>query len=121
MNLHRLLQQRVATNRPIRIGIIGAGAFGSAFLAQARLTPGMQVVSIAELDLDKATRVCLSAGWPREAIGTGGSTAQINAGMTKGMVTLTGDSSRDYGEGRCRNPPRLDGPGKRQARGHGQR
>ena len=38
MNLHRLLQQRLAAGRPVRVGLIGAGKFGSMFLAQAPRT-----------------------------------------------------------------------------------
>jgi predicted homoserine dehydrogenase-like protein len=31
MNLYRLLQQRAAGGRPVRVGLIGAGKFGSMF------------------------------------------------------------------------------------------
>ena len=34
MSLHAQLQRRAAENRPIRIGLIGAGKFGSMYLAQ---------------------------------------------------------------------------------------
>jgi len=47
MSLYGLLQQRQAANKPIRIGIIGAGTFSSAFLNQARVTPGLQVVCLS--------------------------------------------------------------------------
>ena len=40
MNLHRLLQQRAAAGRPVRVGLIGAGKFGSMFLAQVPTMPG---------------------------------------------------------------------------------
>jgi predicted homoserine dehydrogenase-like protein len=43
VNLARLLKRRAAENRPIRVGVIGAGKFSSMFLAQVRTTPGMQV------------------------------------------------------------------------------
>jgi len=36
MNLYRLLSQRAADNKPLRVPLIGAGKFGSMFLAQAR-------------------------------------------------------------------------------------
>jgi predicted homoserine dehydrogenase-like protein len=29
MNLHRLLQQRAVAGQPVRVGLIGAGKFGS--------------------------------------------------------------------------------------------
>ena len=39
MNLHTLLRNRAADGEPIRVGVIGAGKFGTMFLAQARTTP----------------------------------------------------------------------------------
>ncbi len=35
MNLHKLLAAREAEKKPVRIGVIGAGKFGSMYLAQA--------------------------------------------------------------------------------------
>jgi predicted homoserine dehydrogenase-like protein len=32
MNLHRLLQEREAASRPVRVVLIGAGKFGSMYL-----------------------------------------------------------------------------------------
>ena len=39
MNLHRMLLERAATGRPLGVALIGAGKFGSMYLAQARHTP----------------------------------------------------------------------------------
>ena len=36
MNLSTLLEERAADGHPVRIGLIGAGKFGSMVLAQAR-------------------------------------------------------------------------------------
>ena len=94
MSLYGLLQQREKTGRPIRIGIIGAGTFSTAFLAQVRLTPGMQLVGIAELDLEKAMQACLRTGWPKEVLSFGDSTAAINDGARKGKIVLTGNSEQ---------------------------
>ncbi len=66
MNLHHLLQARAAENRPIRIALVGAGKFGSMFLAQARLTPGFQVAIVADLNVAKARESLQSTGWPAE-------------------------------------------------------
>jgi predicted homoserine dehydrogenase-like protein len=46
MNLSSLLAARTATGKPIRIGLIGAGKFGSMVLAQAKHIPGYQIVGI---------------------------------------------------------------------------
>jgi predicted homoserine dehydrogenase-like protein len=94
MSLYGLLKQREKTGRPIRIGIIGAGTFSTAFLAQVRLTPGMQLVGIAELDLEKAKQACLRTGWPKEVLSFGDSTAAINDGARKGKIVLTGNSEQ---------------------------
>ena len=44
MNLHRMLQARADERRPLRVGLIGAGKFGTMYLAQAKHTPGIHVV-----------------------------------------------------------------------------
>jgi predicted homoserine dehydrogenase-like protein len=94
MSLYRSLQEREAAKKPVRIGIIGAGTFGSMFLAQARQTPGMKLVGIAELDLEKATQTCLEAGWPREAIGCESSAGAITDGADKGRIILTDNAEQ---------------------------
>jgi predicted homoserine dehydrogenase-like protein len=63
MNLYRLLQQRVAAGKPVRIGLIGAGKFGSMFLAQVPSTPGIEIAVIADLSPDRAKEACRRVGW----------------------------------------------------------
>jgi len=92
MSLYGLLQQRQSANKPIRIGIIGAGTFSSAFLNQARITPGLRVVSIADLDVEKAKQACLGVGFQVEEIGVANSPWIINDGAAKGKVMLTADA-----------------------------
>ena len=47
MNLHAMLRARSAAGRPVTVGLIGAGKFGTMFLAQVRRTPGMHLVALA--------------------------------------------------------------------------
>jgi predicted homoserine dehydrogenase-like protein len=63
MNLHRLLQQRGAAGRPIRVGLIGAGKFGSMFLNQVPTMPGLEIAVIADLDPERARAACQKVGW----------------------------------------------------------
>src|SRR5947207_2600029 len=70
MNLHRLLDQRRAAGKPVRVTLIGAEKFGSMFLAQVPFTPGLEVVSIADLDPDRARQACRAVGWENERIAT---------------------------------------------------
>ena len=63
MNLYSKLQQRAADNKPIRIGLIGAGKFGSMYLAQIPRTPGVHLVGIADLNPDVARANLTRVGW----------------------------------------------------------
>jgi len=89
MSLYGLLEKRRVINRPIRIGVIGAGTFSSAFLNQGRRVAGMQVVSVADLDAEKAKRACIAAGWPEEVVGIVSSSSSINDGAARGKVMVT--------------------------------
>jgi predicted homoserine dehydrogenase-like protein len=66
MNLHAKLLQRQADNRPIRIGLIGAGKFGSMYLAQIPRTPGVHLVGIADLSPSAARQNLARVGWNLE-------------------------------------------------------
>jgi predicted homoserine dehydrogenase-like protein len=66
MNLHALLRNRAVDGEPIRVGVIGAGKFGTMFLAQARTTPGIHVVAVADLSGSRALRALRDAGWDEE-------------------------------------------------------
>ena len=88
MNLFRLLQERVAEGRPVTVGLIGAGKFGSMFLAQARTTPGLRVAAIADLDPDRTRAALAATGWPDEA----GRAASPAAAPKHGTIHLTDDA-----------------------------
>ncbi len=67
VNLHTKLLERDAAGRPVTVGLIGAGKFGTMFLSQARLTKGMHVVGVADLDVARARSQLNIANWPAEA------------------------------------------------------
>jgi predicted homoserine dehydrogenase-like protein len=89
MSLFALLKKRETINKPVRIGVIGAGTFSSAFLNQARRVPGMKVVCIADLDGEKAKRACIAVGWPKAAVEDAHSPSSINDGAARGKVMVT--------------------------------
>ena len=66
MSLFAKLQQRAADKRPIRIGLIGAGKFGSMYLAQVPRTPGVHLGAIADLSPDAARANLARVGWADE-------------------------------------------------------
>jgi predicted homoserine dehydrogenase-like protein len=67
LNLHTKLLEREAAGRPVTVAVIGAGKFGTMFLSQARLTQGMHVVAVADLDVGRARSQLKTAGWPDES------------------------------------------------------
>ncbi len=64
MNLSNLLLARESAGNPVTVGLIGAGKFGTMFLSQARLTKGLHIAGIADLDVSRASAQLRSAGWP---------------------------------------------------------
>src|SRR5262249_7951126 len=63
VNLHAMLLERQAAGRPVTVGLIGAGKFGTMFLSQVRLTDGMHLVAVADLDASRARCQLRTAGW----------------------------------------------------------
>ncbi len=82
MNLHRLLLQRAAEKKPLRVALIGAGKFGTMFLAQARRTPGIHVVAVADLVPQRARDSLARTGWEKERFGAGSLAAACKGGTT---------------------------------------
>jgi len=83
MNLSRLLEARAEAGSPVRVGIIGAGKFGTMFLAQARRTRGLHVVGIADLDVAKARANCRRGGWSAEQTGAVDLDQAVKTGTTR--------------------------------------
>ncbi|MFP6698315.1 MAG: Gfo/Idh/MocA family oxidoreductase, partial [Alphaproteobacteria bacterium] len=88
MNLSRLLAARAEMGKPVRVGLIGAGKFGSMFLAQARLTTGLHVLGIADLDVARAAANCRQVGWPEEQFAA----PSLDDAMANGATHIGDDS-----------------------------
>jgi len=69
MFIYQQLLERAEAGRPVRVGLIGAGKFGSMFLSQAPTTPGLTVSAIADLAPDRARAACRGVGWSDARIG----------------------------------------------------
>jgi predicted homoserine dehydrogenase-like protein len=67
VNLYSKLLEREAAGRPVTVGLIGAGKFGTMFLSQARLTRGLQVAAVIDLDVQRAKSQLNTAGWDASA------------------------------------------------------
>ena len=88
MYLYDHLLQRAAENKPVRVGLIGAGKFGSMFLSQVPTTPALSVSVIADLYPDGARAACEAVGWPESLIAATNFTDAAGAMMTSGAVDV---------------------------------
>ncbi len=66
MNLFSKLRERDAAGNPVRVGLIGAGKFGTMYLSQALRTPGIQVVGVVDLSPTRAMENLARVNWPKE-------------------------------------------------------
>ncbi|HRA24187.1 MAG TPA: Gfo/Idh/MocA family oxidoreductase, partial [Usitatibacteraceae bacterium] len=89
MNLHRLLQEREAASRPVRVVLIGAGKFGSMYLSQARRTPGIHLLAVADLDPARARASLVRTGWPDALLGA----KSLDAAARDRTTCLTDDAA----------------------------
>lgn len=82
MQLLDLLAARAAAGTPLRVGLIGAGKFGTMFLAQARRIAGLHVLGVADLSPERARAALRRAGWPEAQYAADSLGAALRAGGT---------------------------------------
>ena len=88
MNLSFKLKERAAAGRPIRIAQVGAGKFGTMFLSQVRLTPGMHLAGLADLMPGRARERLVGVGWPKEQIAA----RSLGEALKSGWTFVTDDA-----------------------------
>ncbi|NUZ06023.1 NAD(P)H-dependent oxidoreductase [Piscinibacter koreensis] len=82
MSLHARLRSRATENKPIRVGLIGAGKFGSMYLAQVPRTPGVHLAAVADLSPEAARRNLARVGWSVERSGATSIAEALETGAT---------------------------------------
>jgi predicted homoserine dehydrogenase-like protein len=82
MNLFAKLSARAQSGHPLRVGLIGAGKFGTMYLAQVPNTPGVHLAGIADLSLDNARKNLERVGWPSERYAAPSLDAALASGAT---------------------------------------
>ncbi len=88
MNLHQGLSRRAEEGHPVRVGMIGAGKFGTMFLSQVLFTPGIHVVGIADLAPDKVVPRVMRGGWTAERLGA----KSLDEALATGATCVTDDA-----------------------------
>ncbi len=89
MNLHRMLLERHSAGKPVTVGLIGAGKFGTMFMSQVRSTDGMHLVGVADLNTARARSQLAAGCWPAEQYGARTIDDAIKTGRT--VVTDNAD------------------------------
>lgn len=90
MNLYSLLQECDRAEKPIRVGIIGAGKFATMFMSQILRTPGITLVSVCDLNPERARNNLQAVGFSEQDIHAGG----LSGKGIKGKVLVTTDATR---------------------------
>jgi len=99
MNLQSLLAARVEAGKPVRVGLIGAGKFGSMFLAQVPALAGIEVPLICDRDIDRARAACRTVGWDAGRIARTQFSARGADACTDERVEVVVEATGDPGAG----------------------
>ncbi|KAK0645247.1 hypothetical protein DIS24_g8118 [Lasiodiplodia hormozganensis] len=92
-SLSTKLAQLETDGKPIQIGIIGAGKFGSMFISQSHRTTGMRLAGIADLSAERAMAALKRTGFPAEKYDATG-TMSLEEGLKSGKTVITTDSAK---------------------------
>ena len=105
MYLYDQLRERAGSGRPVRVGLVGAGKFGSMFLSQAPSAIGVEVTVIADLDPARARAACRAVGWSAARIAATRFTAvavdAIGDDAVDVVVEATGDPAAGIAHARA--------------------
>ena len=99
MNLHHGLAERAAAGRPVRVGLVGAGAFGRMFLAQVPRTPGLAVTAIADRAAASVGASLAQVGWDETAIARVRVVADVSALLAGDDVDVVVEATGDAAAG----------------------
>lgn len=78
--------------KPIQVGIIGAGKFGSMFISQSFRTTGIHLAGIADLSKDRALAAIKRTGYPADKYDET-CTMSVSDGIKSGKTVITTDSA----------------------------
>jgi len=85
------LAERERAGKPIRVGIVGAGKFGSSVAHQVSRMPGLRLVALADLFPDKARDVFARNGLAADDVVHAGDAPAIARAIEQGKVAVTDD------------------------------
>jgi predicted homoserine dehydrogenase-like protein len=87
------LARRAAAHTPIRVGVVGAGMFGTWLITQASRIRGMTVSVVADVNIERATEVYEATGRSREDIIEASSVGAVADAMARGKAVVVADAA----------------------------
>ena len=93
------LEAREAAGRPVRVGVIGAGRFGTMVVSTRAGMRGMRPSVVADIDGARALRALAHAGLPGDVVVRAGTAAQANAAIARGEVKSCCDRTNAPADG----------------------
>ena len=91
--LYQKLKSLQEKKQPIKVGLVGCGQMGSGMVSLVSQMPGLEVVAIAELDLERAKGAYETAGIPEENIVVVDNPEKAEDLLGRGKVIICKDAS----------------------------
>ena len=79
------------TDRPVRVGLIGTGAFGTSFLAQASAIPNLIVTVVSDRNIEIGVAACRQAGRAQESIVACANARAVQRTVESGRTAVVDD------------------------------
>lgn len=73
----------------VKVGIIGAGNFGTAVITQSPVIPRYTVTCVADMNIESARKACRLAGWDEGRFAVAEKEAEVREARGRGKVVLT--------------------------------
>lgn len=86
------LAARETQGTPVRVGVIGAGRFGTMVISQLAAMRGMRPSVVADTSGERGMRALAHAGIPTERVVRAGELSGINAAIARGAPVFTEDA-----------------------------
>jgi len=86
------LEEREAAGTPVRVGVIGAGRFGTMILCQLAAMRGMRPSVVAEVDAARGMQALAHAGFAPDAVVRTDAPRRVRAAIGRGIPVLTADA-----------------------------
>ena len=82
------LEERAAADRPVRVGLVGAGRFGTSVAAQLGRMRGLRLVAVADVRRSNAQAALDAAGWDATDVQTTDSAAVVRERVHAGRAVI---------------------------------